>query len=99
MERLVKIKKTNYLLYLLNTIDTDRIKIITPKNSGCQLSIRVINGNKKLFKDISKWVIKTVGENQIIRTAGSLHNFWIFTSFIRFKISLNEKRSDYSWLG
>ena len=72
MERLVKKSKklTNYLIYLLNTIDTDRIKIITPKNSGCQLSIRVINGNKKLFKDISQnGVIADWREPDVIRIA------------------------------
>ena len=51
MDKLVAKSKelTNYLLYLLNTIDTDRIEIITPEERGCQLSIRVKNGNKTLF--------------------------------------------------
>ncbi len=49
MDKLVsKSKKlTDYLVFLLNSIETDRIEIITPKERGCQLSIRVKNGDKK----------------------------------------------------
>ena len=56
MDKLViKSKKlTDYLLYLLNTIDTDRINVITPNERGCQLSIRVKNGDKNLFDKITK---------------------------------------------
>ena len=52
---LLKSKKlTDYLVFLLGTIKTDRIQIITPKESGCQISIRVKNGNKELFDKITE---------------------------------------------
>ena len=72
MDNLVAKSKelTNYLLYLLNTIDTDRIEIITPKERGCQLSIRVKNGNKTLFDKITdKGVIADWREPDVIRIA------------------------------
>ena len=72
MDKLVaKSKKlTNYLLYLLNTIDTDRIEIITPEERGCQLSIRVKNGNRELFDIITeKGVISDWREPDVIRIA------------------------------
>tara|TARA_B100000700_G_scaffold307220_1_gene383404 strand:- start:2391 stop:3641 length:1251 start_codon:yes stop_codon:yes gene_type:complete len=72
MQKLVsKSKQLNrYLLYLLNTIETDRMEVITPKNSGCQISIRVVNGNKNLFKSITKaGVISDWREPDVIRIA------------------------------
>ena len=72
MDKLVTKSKelTNYLLYLLNTIDTDRIEIITPEERGCQLSIRVQNGNKNLFDSITeKGVIADWREPDVIRVA------------------------------
>ena len=72
MDKLVAKSKelTNYLLYLLNTIDTDRIEIITPKERGCQLSIRVKNGNKILFDEITKkGVVADWREPDVIRVA------------------------------
>ena len=72
MDKLVAKSKelTNYLLYLLNTIDTDRIEIITPEERGCQLSIRVKNGNKNLFDAITeKGVVADWREPDVIRVA------------------------------
>ena len=72
MDKLVAKSKelTNYLLYLLNTIDTDRIEIITPEERGCQLSIRVKNGNKTLFDAITdKGVVADWREPDVIRVA------------------------------
>ena len=72
MEKLVsKSKKmTDYLLYLLNTIETDRIKIITPKERGCQLSIQVTNGDKNLFNKITKkGIVADWREPDVIRIA------------------------------
>ena len=72
MDKLVAKSKelTNYLLYLLNTIDTDRIEIITPEERGCQLSIRVQNGNKILFDSITeKGVVADWREPDVIRVA------------------------------
>jgi kynureninase len=72
MEKLVvKSKKlTDYLLFLLNTIETNRIEIITPKERGCQISIRVKNGDKELFNKITeKGVIADWREPDVIRVA------------------------------
>ena len=72
MEKLVvKSKKlTDYLLFLLNTIETDRIEIITPEERGCQISIRVKNGNKELFDKITeKGVIADWRAPDVIRVA------------------------------
>ena len=72
MEKLVsKSKKlTDYLVFLLNTIETDRIEIITPKERGCQISIRVKNGSKELFDKITaKGVVADWREPDVIRVA------------------------------
>ena len=72
MEKLVsKSKKlTDYLVFLLNSIESDRIEIITPEERGCQLSIRVKNGDKKLFDSITrKGVIADWREPDVIRVA------------------------------
>ena len=64
------IKLTDYLVFLLNSINSDRIEIITPKERGCQLSIRVNNGDKKLFDSITvKGVIADWREPDVIRVA------------------------------
>jgi len=72
MDRLVEKSKrlSNYLIFLLHTIETDKINIITPEEKGCQLSIQVKNGNKKLFKSITeKGVIADWREPDVIRIA------------------------------
>ncbi|MDC0201926.1 kynureninase [Flavobacteriales bacterium] len=72
MEKLVEKSKklTDYLLFLLNTMETDRIEIITPEERGCQISIRVKNGNKELFDEITeKGVIADWREPDVIRVA------------------------------
>ena len=72
MDKLItKSKKlTDYLLFLLNTIETDRIEIITPEERGCQISIRVKNGNKELFDIITeKGVVADWREPDVIRVA------------------------------
>ena len=72
MDKLVlKSKKlTDYLVFLLNSVKTDRIEIITPEERGCQLSIRVRNGDKKLFDSITvKGVIADWREPDVIRVA------------------------------
>jgi kynureninase len=61
---------TDYLLYLLKSIDTERIEIITPKERGCQLSIRMLNSEKDLFDRITeKGVIADWREPDVIRIA------------------------------
>ena len=72
MDKLIsKSKKlTGYLLFLLHSIDTNRIEIITPEERGCQISIRVKNGNKELFDEITKrGVIADWREPDVIRVA------------------------------
>ena len=53
MNRLIEKSRllTAYLEYLVKTLDNKSIKIISPSNPnerGCQLSIQVINADKKL---------------------------------------------------
>jgi kynureninase len=66
-------KLTNYLEFLLSEIHDERISIITPKDEnqrGCQLSIRVKNADKSLFKAIStRGVIADWREPDVIRVA------------------------------
>ena len=72
MDKLVRKSKqlTDYLLFLLDSIETDRIEIITPKERGCQISIRVKNGNKELFDKITeKGVIADWREPDVMRLA------------------------------
>ena len=61
---------TAFLAYLIDSIETDRIEVITPKERGCQLSIRVRDSNKNLFdKIINKGVIADWREPDVIRIA------------------------------
>lgn len=64
---------TAYMEFMLLNIDTDRIRIITPKSPkdrGCQLSIQVKNGNKAFFDTITaKGVIADWREPDVIRVA------------------------------
>ena len=72
MNKLVEKSKelTSYLSFLLNAIDTDRIEIITPDKRGCQISIRVKNGNKQIFDFITeKGVVADWREPNVIRFA------------------------------
>jgi kynureninase len=72
MDKLVRKSKqlTDYLLFLLDSIETDRIDIITPKERGCQISIRVKKGNKELFDKITeKGVIADWRDPDVIRVA------------------------------
>lgn len=66
-------KVTAYLEYLVGTLETDRIEIISPKQPelrGAQLSLRVLNSNKSLFVKISgKGVIADWREPDVIRIA------------------------------
>ena len=66
-------KLTSYLEFLLGEIKDERISVITPSNSderGCQLSIRVKNADKNLFKAIStRGVIADWREPDVIRVA------------------------------
>ena len=75
MKALIKKSRliTAYLEYLIESLDTDRIQIITPKDAtsrGAQLSIRVLNSDRSLFKIISdKGIIADWREPDVIRIA------------------------------
>lgn len=75
MKNLIEKSKrlTGFLEFLLTEIQDERISVITPseeKLRGCQLSIRVKDANKNLFKAISeRGVIADWREPDIIRVA------------------------------
>ncbi|HMS39865.1 MAG TPA: kynureninase, partial [Pyrinomonadaceae bacterium] len=86
------IKLTNYLEFLLGEIKDERIEIITPKNSderGCQLSIRVRNADKSLFKAITeRGIIADWREPDVIRVApvplyNSFMDCWKFVEILK----------------
>lgn len=64
---------TAYMEFMLLNIDTDRIRIITPKSPkdrGCQLSIQIKDGSKAFFDTItSKGVVADWREPDVIRVA------------------------------
>lgn len=66
-------KLTGYFEFLINQIDTDRIKIITPSNPkerGCQLSIQVKNADKSLHHKLTENnIITDWREPDVIRCA------------------------------
>jgi len=66
-------KLTSYLEYMVKSIGKDKIEIITPEDEnqrGCQLSIRVKDADKNLFKELSdKHVIADWREPDVIRVA------------------------------
>ena len=66
-------KLTGYFEYLINEIDSDSIKIITPSNPkerGCQLSIQVKNADKNLHKKLTaNNIITDWREPDVIRCA------------------------------
>lgn len=70
MDKLIEKSKKliTYLRFLLDTLQTNRIDIITPKDSGCQISIRVKEGNKELFDKITnEGIIADWREPDVIR--------------------------------
>ncbi len=66
-------KLTGYFEFLINEINTDRIKIITPSNPkerGCQLSIQVKNADKNLHQKLTEHhIITDWREPDVIRCA------------------------------
>ena len=66
-------KLTGYFEFLINQIDSDDIKIITPRNPkerGCQLSIQVKNADKSLHKKLTENnIITDWREPDVIRCA------------------------------
>jgi len=85
---------TGYLEFLVDDIDDDRIKIITPRNKverGSQLSIQVQSADKSLFDKISEaGVIADWREPDVIRVAPvALYNS--FEDVYRFSTLLKEQ--------
>ncbi len=66
-------KLTGYFEFLINSLDNDSIKIITPSDPeerGCQLSIQVTNADKKLHKKLTEaHIITDWREPDVIRCA------------------------------
>ncbi|MBG6128572.1 kynureninase [Aquimarina sp. EL_43] len=64
---------TGYFEFLINEIDTDRIRIITPTNPeerGCQLSVQVKNADKSLHQQLTDHhIITDWREPDVIRCA------------------------------
>ena len=71
--RTKSIKLTSYLEFLLDQINDERIRIITPSNQwerGCQLSIQIKKSDKKLFDMITdEGVVADWREPDVIRVA------------------------------
>ena len=83
---------TGYLEFLLNEIHDERISVITPADPnqrGCQLSIRVKNSDKNLFKAITeRGVIADWREPDVIRVApvplyNSFTDVWKFVGILK----------------
>ncbi len=66
-------KLTGYFEFLINALDNDYIKIITPANPkerGCQLSVQVANADKNLHKKLTEaHIITDWREPDVIRCA------------------------------
>ncbi|PPK96193.1 kynureninase [Nonlabens xylanidelens] len=86
------IKMTNYLEFLLQELDGDRISIITPSDSkdrGCQLSLAVKNADRSLFDAITaKGVIADWREPDVIRIApvplyNNFEDCWRFVDVLK----------------
>ena len=67
------IKLTGYFEYLINAVNNDKIKIITPTDAdqrGCQLSIQVKNADKNLHQQLlEEHIITDWREPDVIRCA------------------------------
>ena len=89
---------TSYFEFLLNEVNDERIKIITPTNSkerGCQLSIQVKNADRNLHNELTDaGIISDWREPDVIRCAPvPLYNSFedIYNMVERLKLILNEK--------
>lgn len=100
MNKLIEKSKllTAYLEYLLKDLDNKSIRIITPTNPkerGCQLSIQVINADKKLHNALTDHgIITDWREPDVIRCAPvPLYNS--FEDVFKMVEQLNEILTDY----
>lgn len=65
-------KLSNYIDYLISTLDSSKVQVITPKDlkdRGCQLSLRVKNGKEVFNKLMEEGVIADWREPDVIRIA------------------------------
>jgi len=90
------VKLTGFLEFLIDTIDDERINIITPRNPeerGCQLSIQIKNVDKSIYKKLTEnGVISDWREPDVIRVAPApLYNTFedVFHFYERLKKALN----------
>ncbi len=90
-------KLTGYFEFLINQLQNDSIKIITPENPeerGCQLSIQVKNADKSLHQKLTEvGIISDWREPDVIRCAPvPLYNSFrdVYTMVERLKSILNE---------
>ncbi len=83
---------TGYLEHLIESIHSDAIEIITPKNPeqrGCQLSLRIKNNGKSLFNELTKRnVICDWREPDVIRVApvplyNTFDDVWKFSEILK----------------
>ena len=83
---------TGYLEFLLSEIRDERISVITPSDPnerGCQLSIRVKDSDKNLYKAITeRGVIADWREPDVIRVApvplyNSFTDVWKFVGILK----------------
>jgi len=86
-------KLTGFLEFLIHKINSDKVKIITPKDKeqrGAQLSIKVKNADKSLYKKLTKsGVVSDWREPDVIRVAPvPLYNS--FTDVYRFVTILKD---------
>lgn len=97
MDNLIRKSKllTGYMAYLIEQLDDESIEIITPEDPnkrGCQLSIRVINANKKLFDGITQeGVIADWREPDVIRVApvplyNSFEDVYLFVNILKARL-------------
>lgn len=87
---------TSFCEFVIEDIDNDRIKIITPKDPdkrGSQLSIQVQNANKSLFDKITKaGVVADWREPDVIRIAptalyNSYEDVFIFSQILKSQLN------------
>lgn len=90
-------KLTGYFAYLIEKLNNPNIKIITPNDSserGCQLSIQVLNANKKLHSKLTEsGVISDWREPNVIRCAPvPLYNSFqdVYNMVEKLKVILND---------
>lgn len=94
MENLIakQLRLTGYLEFLLNELNNDRIRIITPSNPderGCQLSLAVKDADKQLFDRLTETgVISDWREPDVIRVApaplyNSFEDVWKFVERLK----------------